>query len=103
MRENTTQQKYLLHSFIKYDIVHLGLSLISTEPRLSFNGCAETRLTQRKTQHFSTYFWETRLVLLHRSVSQTNASTVSDCPNETRVHHILFQCHSRKHVAAIKK
>ena len=50
-------------------------------------------LTPTSTHRFLVYIQrKTRLVLLHRSVSQTNASTVSDCPNETRVHHILFQC-----------
>ncbi len=35
---------------------------------------------------------QAQLVLLHRSASQTNGLTASDCPNETRVHHVLFQC-----------
>ncbi len=34
---------------------------------------------------------QAQLALLHRSASQTNGLTASDCPNETRVHHILFQ------------
>ena len=50
-------------------------------------------LTPTSTHRFLVYIQrKTRLVLLHRSASQTNGSTVSDCPNETRVHHILFQC-----------
>jgi hypothetical protein len=50
-------------------------------------------LTPPSTHRFLVYIqWKTRLVLLHRSASQTNELTVSDCPNETCVHHILFQC-----------
>jgi hypothetical protein len=49
-------------------------------------------LTPTSTHRFLVYIQrQARLVLLHRSAGQTNGSTVSDCPNETRVHHILFQ------------
>jgi hypothetical protein len=49
-------------------------------------------LTPTSTHRFLVYIQrKARLVLLHRSASQTNGSTVSDCPNETRVHRILFQ------------
>ena len=49
-------------------------------------------LTPTFTHRFLVYIQrKTRLVLLHHSASQTNGLTVSDCPNETRAHHILFQ------------